>query len=345
MTAPTENELMFFHCEERSALATNGGRLSTTPIIDAAMNNVWPHVLRAARDAGEKLFRKLALKVHQDGNGSLATTEFCIDGPTLGADRIILFAGAATDTQDDITDNNGDRLSSIRIFCAGGLVNPITAGSQTVVFAVKDAADAAGIQVGDDFRLTDKLTPKSTPGNTEYHTVATKSVSGLQVTLTTENLITNSYAAYSAGAGGKVGAIYSAGQTKASHGTIVKTSAAGVFDNSTYPILWNNMGADEHGLTLEFTDNAGNFTGTSDRFGSLATGNIANDYAPLHPHWNKPLATIEHEVWQGTWVAGDTVFIPLHACASFGWEERNVPVGCPPLSNNRVILVNRSEGV
>lgn len=344
MTAPVESDLKFFHCEERSSLSTNGGRLSATEVVSGVMNNVWPNVLRAEREAGGKLFRKLAEKIHQDGNGTLATCEFCLDGPTLGDDRIVMFGGTATDTQADITDVNGDRLASIRFFCAGGLAAPITAGSSTVVFAVKDAGDAAGVEVGDDFRLTDKLTPSATTGNVEYHTVATKSVAGLQITLTTVSPIANNYAAYSAGTGGKVGIIYSAGEVKASHGTIVKTSAAGVLDTTTYPILWNNMGADEHEVTHTFTD-ATHFTAVSDRHGNLGTVAITADFAPLHPTWGKPLSTIELEAWSGTWAAGDTVVIPYHAAAAYIWEERDVPVGCAPLSANRVILVNRSEGL
>lgn len=292
MTAPTESELKFFHCEERSSVSTNGGRLSITEILSTAMNNVWPHVLRAERDAGSTLYRKLALKIHQDGNGTLATTEFCLDGPTLGDDRIVMFGATATDTQADIT-------GSERKYCAGGLVNPITAGSSTIVFAVKHADDTAGVQVGDDIRLTDKLTPASVTGNVEYHTVVAKSVSGLNITITTEAVIGNNYGAYSAGTGGKVGVIYAAGETKASNGTIVKTSAAGIFDSTTYPLLWNNMGADEHEVTHTFTD-ATHFTAVSDRFGSLGTGIIGADFAPLHPTWAKALYTIEHEAWGGT---------------------------------------------
>ena len=338
MTAPTELELKYFHCEERSSLATNGGRLSTSEIISGVVNNVWPHVLRAERDVGGSLLRKLGLKIHQDGNGTLATTEFVIDGPTLGDDRIVMFAGTAVDTQADIT-------GSERKYCAGGLASPITAGSQTVVFDVKHADDVAGVAIGDDFRLTDKLTPASVSGNVEYHTVADKSVSALRITLTTEALIANNYAAYSAGSGGKVGVIYSAGETKASHGTIVKASAAGVFNSASYPLLWNNMGADEHEVTHTFTDNIGNFTAVSDRFGSLGSGNISADWSPLHPTWAKSLYMIEHEAWEGTWAQGDTLVAPFHAAASFVWEKRSVPAGCNPLSNNKVILVNRAEGL
>ncbi|SHO52836.1 hypothetical protein [Desulfopila aestuarii] len=344
MTAPTENELKFFHCEERSALATNGGRISTTEIISGAINNVWPHVLRAQRENGDTLFRKVALKIHQDGNGSLASAEFVIDGPTLGGDRIVMFGATPTDTQADIVDGNGARLSSIRFFCAGGLVNAVTAGASIITFAVKDAGDADGIEVGDDIRLTDKLTPSSLSGNVEYHTVATKSVSGLNITVTTVDPVANDYAAFSAGSGGKVGVVYSAGQVAASNGTITRSSAAGTFDDGSYPLTFNNMGADEHEISILHAG-SGNFTATSDRFGTLAAGMIGANYAPLHPTWSKPLVTIEPGFWGGTWANGDTLTIPLHAAATFIWEQRDVPAGCAPLSNNKVILVNRSEGI
>lgn len=337
MTAPIEAELKFFHCEERSALSTNGGRLSITEIVSGVINNVWPHVLRAEREAGAILYRKLALKVHQDGDGLLATTDFCMDGPTLGEDRALMFAATATGTQAGIT-------GSERVYCAGGLVSAITAGGSTIIFAVKNADEAAGVQVGDDIRLTDKLTPSAVTGNIEYLEVATKSVAGLEVTITTTTPIANSYAAYTAGTGGKVGVVYPAGETKASNGTIVKTSTAGTIDTTTYPLRLNNMGADEHTVTLTFTD-ATHFTASSDRFGALATGIITADYAPLHPTWAKPLFTLDYEAFGGTWAGGDTIVIPLHAAAAYIWEKRIVPAGCGPLSANKIVLVNRSEGV
>lgn len=337
MTAPTEQDLKFFHCEERSNLPTNGGRLSTIEIISGVVNNVWPHVLRVQRENGDELLRKLALKIHQDGDGKLATTEFCIDGPTLGDDRIFMFGGTATDTQADIT-------GSERRFCSGGLVSPITAGDHTVVFAVKHVDDLAGIQIGDDFRLSDKLTPASTTGNVEYHTVEGKSVSGLNITITTTLPIGNSYAAYSAGSGGKVGVIYKAGETKAYNNTITKSSAAGTFDADTFPLLWNNMGADEHQIVHTFTDDT-HFTAVSSRFGSLGSGIRSSNFSPLHPTWNKALYTLPAGFWGGTWANGNTLTIPMHAAAAYVWEQRVVPIGCAPMSANKVILCNRSEGL
>lgn len=339
MTAPTETELKYFHCEERSSLGSNGGLISTTEIVTKVMNNVWPHVLRAGREIGETLHRAVALKIHQDDtSGTLATTEFVLDGPTLGEDRAVLFAKGPRDTEDDIT-------GSERFYCAGGLVSAVTAGSSTVVFSVKDAGDTAGIVVGDDFRLTDKLTPDSTIGNVEYHTVDALSVSDTQVTITTVDPIANDYAAYVDGVGGKLGVIYNAGETKAYNDTpTITTAGDGSYDFASYQVIYNNMGADEQTITIEMTD-ATNFTVESDRHGVLASGSTGSDYTVLHPYWGKPMFLLETGGWSGTWAAGDRLVIPMHGAASHVWEKRIVPAGCGPLSSNRIILVNRAEGL
>jgi hypothetical protein len=339
MTAPTETELKHYHCEERSALGSNGGRISTTEIITKVANNVWPHVLRGGREIGEILYRGIALKIHQDDtSGTLATTEFCLDGPTLGEDRAVLFAKGPRDTQDDIT-------GSERFYCAASLATAIVAGTKTIVANVKDAADAAGIAEGDDFRFTDKLTPDSTTGNVEYHTVDTLSVSGTQLTITTVETIANSYAAYSAGVGGKLGVIYSAGETKAYNDTpTITTAGDGDYDFASYPVIYNNMGADEQIITIEMTD-ASSFTVESDRHGVLASGSKGSDYTVLHPYWGKSMFLIEADGWSGTWAAGDKMVIPMHGASTHCWEKRIVPAGCASLSSNRIILVNRAEGL
>lgn len=339
MTAPTELDLKHFHCEERSSLDTNGGRISTTEIVTKAMNNVWPHVLRADREIGQTLHRAVALKIHQDDtSGTLASTEFVFDGPTLGDDRAIIFAKGPRDTQADIT-------GAEPFYCAGGLVSAAVAGTNTVIFSVKHADDVAGIAVGRDFRLTDKLTPESVTGNVEYHEVAALSVSVLEITITTVNPIANNYAALVDNVGGKLGVIYSAGETKAyNDAPTITTAGDGSFDFGAYPVIYNNMGADEQTISIDFTDSI-NFTVESDRHGTLASGNKNSDYTVLHPHWAKSMMLLEAGGWTGTWAAGDSMVIPMHAAESQVWEKRIVPANCSPLSNNRIILVNRAEGL
>jgi hypothetical protein len=210
---------------------------------------------------------------------------------------------------------------------------------------VKDAADTAGIAEGDDFRLTDKLTPDSTTGNVEYHTVDTLSVSGTQLTITTVETIANSYAAYSAGVGGKLGVIFSAGETKAYNDTpTITTAGDGDYDFVGFPVIYNNMGADEQIITITMTD-ASSFTVESDRHGVLASGSKGSDYTVLHPYWGKSMFLIEADGWSGTWAAGDTMVIPMHGASKHCWEKRIVPENCASLSSNRIILVNRAEGL
>lgn len=339
MTAPTETELKHYHCEERSALDTNGGLISTTEIVTKVANNVWPHVLRAGRESGEILYRGLALKIHQDDtSGTLATTEFVLDGPTLGEDRAVIFAKGPRDTQADIT-------GSERFYCAASLASAVVAGAYTLIVDVKDADDVDGIAVADDFRLTDKLTPDATSGNVEYHTVDALSVSDTQINITTVDPIANDYAAYADGVGGKIGVIYPAGETIASNDTPTITVAGdGTYDFSGYPVIYNNMGADEQTLTLDFTD-ATTFTVESDRHGVLASGSTGSDYTVLHPYWGKSMFLIESGGWSGTFAAGDQVVIPMHGASTHCWEKRIVPAGCASLSRNRIILVNRAEGL
>jgi len=339
MTPPTELELLFFNCIEKSDLPTNGGYLSTTRIETQAMNNLWPHVLRDERDNGGNLKRKVALKIHQDGSGRLATTEFCLDGPTLGHDRIIMYPAGAKDTQADIG-------TPSRIYCGGSLAQPVVAGSKTIVINLKVATDADGFKSGDDFRLSDKFVPESAAGNVEFHTIDTTSLSGLQLTVVTVRVIANDYAAYDADAytGGKVGVIYKAGETRASHGVpVVTTAEDGEFNTSVAAVSFNNMGADEHQSVFIMTDDVGNFTCTSDRHSNLPTGNLSVDYSPLHPFWKKKLFTIPAAAWIGTWKAGDRMVIDFSAAAKYVWEERDIPENCAPITNNRVILINRSE--
>lgn len=339
MAPPVETDLKFFHAEERSDQSSNGGLLSTTSIATTGINNVWPHVLRAERESGSTLLRKIFLKVHQDGDGSLASALFVIDGPTLAEDRVRMSAATPTD-------NQGDRGVPSRYYIAAGIKNAITAGESTITITVQHSDDTAGIQNVDEIRLADKLTPESATGNVEYHILnGVPSVSGLDVTFVTTEPIANDYAAYVDGVGGKVGVLYDAGEIKASADAATITSAAGTYNFGSYPVTFNNMGADEHTLTLTILPDGTNFTAESSRHGTLAAGSTASDYSPMHPYWAKKLCTIEAGGWGGVFAGGDTVVIPLHAATGQVWEERIVPIGCSPLSNNKVILVHRSEGI
>lgn len=342
MTAPSSSELRFVKTTFSNTAAENGGPMlaSVSPLItNSAMNNVFDHVLSDQRTSGLTTRRKLGLKIHQDDTaGYLATARFGIE-PTLGDDVVRMFAATDADEYED------DLTGSERKYCGGTLVNSITAGASSLVVDVKLAACTGDIDDGDIICLTDKYTPAGT-GNTEYLTVdGTPSVSGTQLTITVAETIANDYAAYSSGSGGKVCSVLEHGTIQAAYSSFTQSRASG-YDDSTYPILLNNMGAIDDDITITFSD-ATNFTAESARLGTLASGSKGSDYSPLHPVFAKALFTIESDGWNGavTHQAGDTITFTITAAVAYLWEERIIPAGCDPLSGNRVILLHTSEGL
>lgn len=342
MTAPTSAELRFVKTTWSNTAAENGGPMlaSVNPLIaSGSMNNVFDHVLSDQRTSGLTTVRKIGLKIHQDDTaGYLASARFGVE-PTLGSDVVRLCASAGPDEYED------DLTGSERKYCGGVLVSAITAGASSLVVDVKLSACTGDIVSGDILCLTDKYTPDGS-GNTEYLTVSgAPVVSGTQLTITVAETIANSYAAYSAGTGGKVCSVLAHGGIQAAASTLVQSRASG-YDDSTYPLILNNMGTIDDDITLTFTD-ATTFTVASARLGSLASGSKAADYSPLHPVFAKSLFKLEVAGWNGavTHQAGDTITFSLTAAVAYMWEYRVIPALCPPLSGNRVILLHTSEGL
>lgn len=342
MTAPTSSELRFVKTTFSNVAAENGGPMLATvnPLItNSVMNNVFDHVLSDDRLAGLTTKRKLGLKIHQDDTaGYLASAKFGVE-PTLGDDVVRLYASAGPDEYED------DLTGAERKYCGGVLVNAVTAGAQALVVDVKLAACTGDIQAGDTIMLTNKYTPDGS-GTTEYLTVAgAPSVSGTQLTIATVEQIANSYAAYSGGAGGKVCSVMTHGAVQAAVSDFTQSRASG-YDNSTYPVVLNNMGAIDDDITITFAD-ATTFTVESARLGTLASGTKGSDYTALDPVFSKALFTLESAGWNGavTHQAGDTITFTIRGAVAYLWEDRIIPAGCPPLSGNRVILLHTSEGL
>ncbi|MCK4815584.1 hypothetical protein KA005_07435, partial [bacterium] len=153
-----QTDLQYFHAEERSEAATNGGKISNDLITTGVLNNVWPNVSKAQRDAGHILHRKLFFKVNDDTDGTLTAPQVFIDLTTEGGDRIIAFVATSTDTQADIT-------GSERKYGAAPLDADLAAASGPVTFdvVVEDISLATGtdaiFKVSDKIRLTDKVNP------------------------------------------------------------------------------------------------------------------------------------------------------------------------------------------
>lgn len=330
-------ELLFYNAETVSDAATNGGIMglaTTKKITSSAVQNVFPHVFSAERIAGSTKYRKVFAKVANDADDTLIGAQLWLDAPTAADDFVVFCAGTQTNTQGDLT-------GSERIYGCAAITSDIAAGGQAIVVEVEDAAITGIYQVGDTIQLTDKTTPDSATGNAEQLTIDTVAVSGSQVTIGTVEVIGNDYLVAS---GSRVASVYEPGDIVAAAGTLTVNSSAGTYDDTTYPVLADNIGSVAQTVTLTFLDSA-NFTAVSNvaAIGTLPAGSTGTDYAPSNANFSKPYFTLKADGWGGTWAAGDTLTVPITPAAAAVWEKRVVPAGAASMASNKVTLVMSGE--
>jgi hypothetical protein len=327
------SDLKFYHPLVINNTTTNGSRMSANQIISGVLQNVFPHVFKAERDAGSTITRKIYGKNADDADGTLFNAAFCIDGTTLGDDWCYFWAGTQRDTAADIT-------GSERKYGGGLSTTTLTAGSsQTVTVEVKSTTVTGVFANADKIRITNKATPDSGTGTEQWVTInGAPSVSGHLVTITFTEALTDSYAI-----GSKISSIYFPGDVKTSLGTISKTGS-GTYDDTTYPWVLDNIGTTDEDITCTFTD-ATHFTVTGDSLGSLGSGIIGTVFTYTNPGFSKPSFTIPVGFWTGTWATGNTLSRTIHPSAAPLWERKITPAGANSMSNNKITMISSGEAV
>jgi hypothetical protein len=336
--AIVDSELQFFRSLVVSDASSNGSVMSSNLITSNVQQNVFPHVFKAERDAGDIKYRKLFAKVSNDDDLTLYNAQAWLDNPTPGDDWIVMWEGTQTDTQGDIAGTEA------KYGCALIAANVTGGSDSTVEVTVEDASLATGndaiFRNGGLCGITNKLTPDAVSGTTEFFTISeAPSVTGTSVTLTRTGTFSGSFTVLE---GARVFSVLELGDIECVVGTPVVTSTAGTFDHSTYPITGDNIGSVNDTITLSFTD-ATHFNASGARLGSLGSGIITTNFAPNNPAFTKPYFTVEYLAFGGSFVAGDTIVFTIAPAAKGLWQKRVVPVGCASLSGNNCTLVLTGE--
>lgn len=115
-----------------------------------------------------------------------------------------------------------------------------------------------------------------------------------------------------------------------------ETSAAGTYDESTYPPVIPNV-TEEETWTLEFTSPTA-FTATGAKVGYVGTGAIGSNFAPLNPNNGEPYFTISRFGWGGSWISGDTIVFKTHPAAVPIWLKEIVPPAAAAIDRNLLVL-------
>jgi hypothetical protein len=144
--------------------------------------------------------------------------------------------------------------------------------------------------------------------------------SGNVVTVALSDALANNYLA----AETRVGICLEVGDVEPTSLDWVEVSAAGTYDEVTYPLVLSNLGTVTDSFTITFT-NATNFGCVGVKEGSLGSGTTGVDFAPINPNTGQPYFTLDKDGWGGSWVLGDVVTFKTVSAGSGFWFKEIVP--------------------
>jgi hypothetical protein len=332
-----DTDIKTYLSAEVSSAGTNGGRRGTTLVTSGVVNNVWPHVTKAERTSGSELFRKLFTVAADDDDGTLIAANELLDNPTEGDDYIIALAGTQTDTEADIS-------ASADKFGSGLLNTDVAIDGQTILVDVEHLDLATGdddiFRVGVPIRITNKLTPDAVSGTEQTLTPNDVSNVGTLVTIVVDETLD---AIYTVAEGTKISSIMVIGDVKTSaENYVVTTAGDGDYNDTSYPLVLDNIGTVEDELTFTWTD-ATNFTCVGSSGINYGSGTTGGDFSPTNPNNSKPYFVLEYAGFSGTWAGSDTLTIDVHEASFAYWLKRVVPAACSSLANNKVTSVTTGE--
>jgi len=339
-----DSELVMLKSKEVSDDSTNGGLMDNNAVVTSGVvNNVWPSVFKAERLSGSTKYRKTFLKVANDADETLFNTQVWMDIITPADDWVTLFAGTQTDVQSGIG-------GSEEHYGCGTLKSDVVSGAASFVVTVEDVSLVTGgadeiFRDGDTIRITNKDTPSSGTGTEEIQVISgTPTVAGNDVTITIVGTLNNDYNVLDNTYGTRVMSVFEPGDISGSFDNFVEAVAGdGTYDESTYPVLLDNIGTIDQTVTLTFTD-ATNFTAASNVSGvTLSGGSTGADYLPSNPDVSKPYFTLESAGFAGTWASGDTIVFDTIPASKAIWQKRVVPAGAASLTGNKAIVVFSGE--
>jgi hypothetical protein len=324
----------------------SNGRMSDTEIVSDRVQNLMVHVTSSQRTAGFFDYYKAWWQIDDDDDGVGIDPETYWDFPTLSDDDYVMMF--EMDDRDAVTDITGYATGNDteRKYGVAFLAEDITAGDQTFDVVVKNAAMASGNDAifadGDTIKITSKATDIALTGVEETHTIDGTPVvasDGVTITLTIADSggFDNSYVAD--GSVIRVRSIIEpTSDIETSATAMVVTSAGdGDYDDTTYPIVLDNMGTVDEDWTLYFTD-ATHFRLDGDSLGNAVdTGDTSSDFAPSNAgRDSKPYFTIDADGFSGTFAAGDTITFTTKPAAYPIGIKRVVPALSGSLANNKV---------
>lgn len=354
-----------------SDAAGNGGLPGTLEILPGVRHSLFPRVTPSERAAGITRYRKAFLCNKASSEDVAFNVMAYLEFPSPAGDRFGMAAAATKgDTQAD-ADNGGVEWVGIGAlvanisagattlqlamesndfaFPAGGILHisnkyrtaqtigagaragdsvQYNAGTWDKISPTNDVAWPKGLFVGNNTVIS--LDGNSAEEWLTLHASAPVSWSGNTATITLAEPVAYSYQA----ANTYAGAAIVMGDITPSIANLVKTSAAGTYDNAGSPIQVFNRSTVDDTITLTFTS-ATAFTASGAILGNLGGGTVSAGISPVNGS-GLPYFTIPAGFFGGTWATGNTLVFDTVSAAAPVWFRQIVPAGMAANSNNLI---------
>jgi len=309
--------------------ASNGGRMSYNQVTSNILNNLFPNVTESERTDGVTRYRKFFFRNKNASLETAANSRVWISQRSTGGDYFRIKAGTNSDVQTAAA-------GYTNWLGTGYLTSPLATDSTTIT-ALFDTAD--GVYNSSLIRLTDNS------GGEEFLTV--KSSGGVSWISNTVTIVTTTPArsTYPASQNCLVSGVVDLSNLVASSDSWVETSVSGTYDETTYPLVVNNVGTVEDTWTLTFTS-ATTFSVTGTNIGSVGSGSKSSDFSPVNTSVGTGdyYFTLRSSGWSGTWATSETITFSTHHSAASYWVKEIVGAGTAIRTSNQMKLKMYAEG-
>jgi len=332
------SELKPYYAEEMSDLATSGGRprpASVDYLINSgALQNVFPHVFRAARIAGNEgdpQHRKIFWRNCNDSDETLYSPGSYLFRPNPSDAWLWFVIGTMRSTKNDLTGTETK-------YGAGLLNTAVIATATELIVDVKHTRMTGCLEAGRPARISSKDTVSGS-GNEEEFTPSDVTWVGTQATITIPAPgLSNAYAA-----GATVFSVYYPTSDDLACSVENWAESTDNYDEPTYPVAGDNIGTDEQTWTITKLT-ATTFACTGDTLGLLGTtGSTGTDYAPVNPANSKPYFTLQAAGWLDDLPDGYTLTFQTHPPCIPKHEFREWPANVTSFAGDGITSVLEGE--
>ena len=310
------SELKWYRSKTVTNTIANGGKMSKNVIASNVRGNVFPDVSEAERNAGMTRYRKLFGKVENVSNETLFNSYVHLTTITPADDYVTLIEGTQINTENDLDDYDREYGASV-------LAVNADAGSSELSLTLEHA-DMDCFQDTDTIWIGDGT-------NQEYHHNVTVAQTGTAVTITldTGDQLANSFTTNNT----YVASCIDFSDVEGSVSEWLESSGAGTFNETTYPVIVNNVGGVYEDWTITFTS-ATAFSCSGAELGVVGTGTTANSFSPNNADFSVPYFTLNKDGFGGTWANGNTIQFRTHPASVPVWFKQVVPTSTLSYSGN-----------